>query len=241
MNFEKNIKRIKLITGPNASGKSVLVKQIALIVYLVHIGCFVPASKVTIGIMDGIFSKLSNHESSNNILSSFYVELKQISMALKYATNRSLIIVDEFGKGTIYENGIAIAASFIKHYQNSSVTPLLLYTTHYHEIFTLNLVNQNDKIEYLKMEVERNNKMVIFTYKLTNSSYIDYLALSVAKKYGLQEEIYERAREILDCLLKNRTISQAYRRNDDERMKKLIFNFLNDSFEEPIKYLTTIL
>ena len=89
-----------LLTGPNYSGKSVYLKQVALIVYMAHIGCFVPADRATIGLTDKIMTRISTRETVSRIQSAFMIDLQQISSAINMATNRSLLIIDEFGKGT---------------------------------------------------------------------------------------------------------------------------------------------
>lgn len=89
-----------LITGPNYSGKSVYLKQVALIVYMAHIGCFVPATKATVGLTDKILTRISTRETVSKVQSAFMLDLQQVALAMNLATNRSLIIIDEFGKGT---------------------------------------------------------------------------------------------------------------------------------------------
>ena len=89
-----------LLTGPNYSGKSVYLKQIALIVYMAHVGCFVPAERATIGLTDKILTRISTRETVSKIQSAFMIDLQQVSCAINLATRRSLLIIDEFGKGT---------------------------------------------------------------------------------------------------------------------------------------------
>lgn len=89
-----------IMTGPNYSGKSVILKQIALIVYMAHVGCFVPADRATIGLTDKIITRIATKETVSKIQSAFMIDLQQVSSTIHLATNRSLIIIDEFGKGT---------------------------------------------------------------------------------------------------------------------------------------------
>ena len=122
-----------ILTGPNYSGKSVYVKQVALIVYLAHIGSFVPAESATIGMTDKILTRISTRESVGRIQSAFMIDLQQVSLALSSATNRSLLVIDEFGKGTGAIDGAGLMCGVLE-YLNSlgAESPKVLATTHFH-------------------------------------------------------------------------------------------------------------
>jgi DNA mismatch repair protein MSH5 len=122
-----------IMTGPNYSGKSVYLKQVAIIVYMAHIGSFVPAESARIGITDKILSRVATRESVSRIQSAFMIDLQQISLALSLATRRSLLIIDEFGKGTDSSDGAGLACAVFKHLLSLGTdSPKVLGITHFH-------------------------------------------------------------------------------------------------------------
>jgi DNA mismatch repair protein MSH5 len=122
-----------IVTGPNYSGKSVYLKQVAIIVYMAHVGSFVPAERAKIGITDKILSRVATRESVSRIQSSFMIDLQQISLALSLASRRSLLIVDEFGKGTDPSDGAGLACAVFKHLlDRGRDRPKVLGATHFH-------------------------------------------------------------------------------------------------------------
>jgi DNA mismatch repair protein MSH5 len=122
-----------ILTGPNYSGKSVYLKQVAIIVYMAHIGSFVPAENAMVGITDKILSRVATRESVSRIQSAFMIDLQQISLALNLATRRSLLIIDEFGKGTDSSDGAGLACAVFKHLSSlDSEAPKVLGVTHFH-------------------------------------------------------------------------------------------------------------
>ncbi|XP_065044952.1 DNA mismatch repair protein MSH5-like isoform X3 [Musa acuminata AAA Group] len=126
--------RINIITGPNYSGKSIYVKQVALVVYLSHIGSFIPADSATIGITDRIFCAMGNKPMTTE-QSTFMIDLHQVGMMLRQATSHSLCLMDEFGKGTLTEDGIGLLGGAINHFANYEHPPKVLLCTHLTEIF----------------------------------------------------------------------------------------------------------
>lgn len=122
-----------VLTGPNYSGKSVYLKQVAIIVFMAHVGSFVPAESATIGITDKILSRVSTRESVSRNQSTFMLDLQQISLALSLATRRSLVVIDEFGKGTDSSDGAGLAAAVIRHLISlGDERPKVLGATHFH-------------------------------------------------------------------------------------------------------------
>lgn len=121
-----------VLTGPNYSGKSVYLKQVALIVFMAHIGCFVPAERAEIGLTDKILSRVTTRESVSRTQSTFMIDLQQISVALNLATRRSLLIIDEFGKGTESSGGAGLACAVMGHLLSlGSERPKGLISTHF--------------------------------------------------------------------------------------------------------------
>ncbi|KAI6129695.1 muts domain V-domain-containing protein [Pisolithus croceorrhizus] len=146
---------IVLCTGANACGKSVYLKQVALIQYMAQIGSFVPAESATLGIVDKIFTRVQTKESVSKVQSAFMIDLSQVSLALRNCTSRSLILLDEFGKGTIPTDGAGLFCGVVKHLLNRGADcPMVLATTHFHEVFRKDLLDPDTlPVTFLHMQV----------------------------------------------------------------------------------------
>lgn len=143
-----------MLTGPNYSGKSVYLKQVALIVFLAHVGSFVPAQAAVIGINDKILTRVSTRETVSKQHSAFMIDLQQISSALNLATHRSLLILDEFGKGTEAADGAGLACAVFEHFLNlGNMRPKVVAATHFHEIFENGFLANFPRLEFFHMEV----------------------------------------------------------------------------------------
>ncbi|OAP02708.1 MSH5 [Arabidopsis thaliana] len=163
--------RIHIITGPNYSGKSIYVKQVALIVFLSHIGSFVPADAATVGLTDRIFcamgSKFMTAEQST-----FMIDLHQVGMMLRQATSRSLCLLDEFGKGTLTEDGIGLLGGTISHFATRAEPPRVVVCTHLTELLNESCLPVSEKIKFYTMSVLRpdtesaNMEEIVFLYRL---------------------------------------------------------------------------
>merc|ERR1719187_425821 len=143
---------VHIVTGPNSSGKSVYLKQVGLIVYLAHLGCFVPATQATVPITDKIFTRILTLESVSLGISSFACDLQQVSAAVRSFSPRSLLLLDEFGKGTNSIDGEALLASVIKFLVDSS-PPLTLVSTHFHNVRSL--LGDLSECRYFVMDTKR--------------------------------------------------------------------------------------
>lgn len=143
-----------MLTGPNYSGKSVYQKQVALITYMAQMGSFVPAEACTVGITDKILTRITTRETVSKSQSAFMIDLSQIALALNSCTPRSLIIIDEFGKGTNTCDGAGLAAGTFLHLLSlENDCPKVLAATHFHEIFDLGLFEENPRLAFTHMEV----------------------------------------------------------------------------------------
>ena len=141
--FLSSEKRIGFITGPNSSGKSVYLKQVGLICYMAHLGCYVPAERAVISLIDQLFTRISTFESSSIPLSAFAIDLAQISKAFQQATTKSLLLIDEFGKGTTPADGVSLMAASLRHLLTMGVRGLV--STHFHEIFKDGILREGEE------------------------------------------------------------------------------------------------
>lgn len=202
---------MKLITGPNFSGKSVYLKQVALITYMTHIGCFVPCEAARIGLTTKILTRIQSRESVAIGKSSFLIDLQQIKNILTTSDERTLLIIDEFGKGTNQFDGVALLSATIEWIlKQKEHCPKTLISTHFSELFEYDLLPKDPNLELLTMDIMLKNTPshpeIIFLYKLvkgfTAFSYGNYCALIA----GLPIELLERANEIHAKLLNDETI-----------------------------------
>ncbi|KAI3755927.1 hypothetical protein L1987_55737 [Smallanthus sonchifolius] len=205
---------VHIITGPNYSGKSIYIKQVALIVFLAHIGSFVPADAAKVGLTDRIFcamgSKLMTAEQST-----FMIDLHQVGMMLRHATSRSLCLLDEFGKGTLTEDGIGLLGGTIDHFISMYAPPKVLICTHLTQIFVDSHLSQSDKVKYYTMSVLRpeNNsedlEEIVFLYRLVPGHTLLSYGLHCALLAGVPQETIRRAAFILDATSKGIHIDRA--------------------------------
>lgn len=188
---------LNLITGPNMGGKSVYLKQVALIVYLAHIGSYVPASSCKLGLVDQIFTRVGASDNLSAGESTFMVEMVEASQILHNATSRSLIILDEIGRGTSTYDGLSIAWA-ICEYVHDKIRAKTLFATHYHEL--IGLCEKLPRAKNSSVAVSEKLSNLIFLYKIidggTNKSY----GIEVAKLAGLPKDLIMRARGVLDKL-----------------------------------------
>ncbi|KAJ5332567.1 DNA mismatch repair protein MutS core [Penicillium brevicompactum] len=143
-----------ILTGPNYSGKSAYIKQVALIVYLAQIGSFVPADSAELGITDKILTKLNTQESVSKIQSTFMNDLQQVSLCLRQVTSRSLVLIDEFGKGTNESDGIGLACGTFEYLLSRKDPAKVIAATHFHEIFENNFLERRPQLQLGHMEVQ---------------------------------------------------------------------------------------
>ncbi|KAK2760737.1 MutS protein msh5 [Arachnomyces sp. PD_36] len=217
-----------LLTGPNYSGKSVYLKQVALIVYLSHIGSFVPADKATIGLTDKILSRISTRETVSKIQSTFMIDLQQISLALNLATKRSLIIIDEFGKGTDSSDGAGLACGLFEHLLNlGNERPRVLAATHFHELFENGFITARPELQFGYMEVQtdpraqeiENQITYLYNFRLgrSNASF----GTNCAAMNGISPEIVARANELSALSLRGEDLVAVCAKLCPEEMEDL--------------------
>lgn len=212
-------KNILLITGPNMSGKSTYMRMIALIVIMNQIGCFVPCEYAQLPIFDRIFTRIG---SSDNIVtgdSTFMVEMKETNYALSNATNKSLLLFDEIGRGTATFDGLALAQSIIE-YVHEKINCITLFSTHYHELIHLDKSLKRLKNVHVTAKEEKNN--IVFLHKVLDGPTDKSYGINVASLAKLPNSLIKRSKEIFNTLEKN---SSTYKVEVD------LFNFDDEVIE----------
>ena len=191
--IEKNT-NVLLITGPNMGGKSTYMRQLAVVVIMAQLGCFVPAESANLMIFDQIFTRIGASDDLIQGQSTFMVEMLEASNAILNATNNSLILFDELGRGTATYDGMAIAGAMLE-YLSDQKQAKILFSTHYHEL--VDLATTNKKIKNYHASVLENNQEITFTYKIIPGSIDKSYGIHVAKLANLPEPIIKRAYQIL--------------------------------------------
>jgi DNA mismatch repair protein MSH5 len=191
-------KKVTILTGPNSSGKSIFMKQFGIMQYLGQIGSFIPAEMAQIVSIDRLLTRIKTKESTGSNESTFSTELKQIKGALECATGNSLILVDEFGKGTRPEDGIALLVGFVKYLLEipEESRPWTIIITHFTEIYGLVSSSEDIEINWMKMDVVEQRGQVIYKYKAVEGKSNSSFAVQCARRAGISERILRRAEEI---------------------------------------------
>lgn len=194
-------KELLLITGPNMAGKSTYMRQVALITLMAQIGSFVPAVSANISICDKIFTRIGASDDLAGGKSTFMVEMWEVSNILKNATSKSLVLLDEVGRGTSTYDGLSIAWSVIEYItKNENLRCKTLFATHYHELVKLEGTIKG--VKNYSVAVKKNEDSVIFLRKIIEGGADESYGIEVAKLAGLPNAVIERAREILEDLEK---------------------------------------
>lgn len=186
-----------LITGPNMAGKTTVMREVAIIQFLAQVGSFVPASYANLGLCDHLFSRLGASDDILKGQSTFMVEMSETAEILRHATDRSLIILDEVGRGTSTYDGMSIAWALIEHFvwKTKAIT---LFATHYHEL--IDLVDNLPSAKNFTVETANEGHEVRFLYRLIEGGAAQSYGIYVAKLAGLPSSILKRSREILHSL-----------------------------------------
>jgi len=197
--LDQKTQQIIIITGPNMSGKSALLRQTALIVLMAQTGCFVPAQEAHIGLVDKIFTRVGASDNIAQGESTFMVEMSEAASILNNVSDRSLILFDELGRGTSTYDGISIAWAIIEHiHENPKAKAKTLFATHYHELNDLE--NDFHRIKNYNVSVKEVNNKVIFIRKLVQGGSEHSFGIHVARMAGMPKSIVSRSEEILKQL-----------------------------------------
>ena len=188
--------QVAIITGPNMAGKSTYMRQVALIVLMAQMGSFVPPRSAKLGLVDRVFTRIGASDDLASGQSTFMVEMSEVASILKYATSRSLLILDEIGRGTSTYDGMAIARAVLEYAANPrKLGAKTLFATHYHELSTIEQELSN--VKNYNIAVKKRGEQMIFLRKIVPGAADDSYGVEVAKLAGLPSGVISRAREIL--------------------------------------------
>lgn len=241
--IDNNDNRILIITGPNMAGKSTFLRQTALLTLMAQIGSFIPADKAEIGIVDKIFTRIGASDYLAKGQSTFLVEMNETANILNNATDKSLIIMDEIGRGTSTYDGLSIAWSIIEYiYNKSTIGAKTLFATHYHELTQL---GEKKGIKNYNILVREWNDDIIFLRKVTSGAADKSYGIQVAQLAGIPKKVIQRAKVILFDLesdnIKDVIISQSALKDDNENQLDLFkVNVLNPVEAEIFNILKNI-
>lgn len=224
--LDSKTEQIMILTGPNMAGKSALLRQTALIVLMAQIGSFVPASSAEIGWFDKIFTRVGASDNISRGESTFMVEMLETSMILHNLSERSLVLLDEIGRGTSTYDGMSIARSIVEYIHEYGNGAKTLFATHYHELNDLE--NLYDRVHDYHIEVKELGKQIIFLRKLAKGGTTHSFGLHVARLAGMPKEVLKSAERTLAALEAEKSHSVARTATIDEDGLQLSLFQLDD-------------
>lgn len=217
-----------IMTGPNHSGKSIYLKQVALIVYLAHVGSYVPADYALIGLTDKILTRISTRESMARSESAFAIDLRQAAFAINHITHRSLVLIDEFGKGTNSHDGAGLMTALLNHFLALDRRPKVLVATHFHEIFENGLLTENDpNLVFAHMEVRVDlesddlDDAVAYLFNLRPGRSTSSFGTQCAARSGVDKAVVDRAEDLSLLLARGEDLTVACARLNPEEERRL--------------------
>ena len=222
--LDNNKQQILMITGPNMSGKSALLRQTALIVLLAQMGCYVPATAAKIGLVDKIFTRVGASDNISSGESTFMVEMNETASILNNISNRSLILLDEIGRGTSTYDGISIAWAIAEYlHEHPMFRAKVLFATHYHELNEM--TTSLSRIKNFHVAVKEINNKIIFIRKLVPGGTEHSFGIHVAKMAGMPAKAVDRANEILKQLEKSHSHDELTKKVQKVSSKKIVDNY----------------
>ncbi len=222
-------RRCAIITGPNMAGKSTYMRQVAIITLLAQVGSFVPATSADISVCDAIFTRVGASDDLSTGQSTFMVEMTEVAYILKHATNKSLLILDEIGRGTSTYDGMSIARAVLECVADKrKIGAKALFATHYHELTELE--NEVEGIKNFNIAVKKRGDDIIFLRKIIEGAADDSYGIEVAKLAGMPSGVIKRAKDILKDIENNGIIS--YRTAPENSQMPLELRQATEIFEE---------
>jgi DNA mismatch repair protein MutS len=232
--LDRALQQIIMITGPNMSGKSAILRQTALIVLLAQMGSFVPAESVRMGIVDKIFTRVGASDNISMGESTFMVEMNETASILNNISDRSLILLDEIGRGTSTYDGISIAWAIAEFLHEHPAQPKTLFATHYHELNEMQDIFE--RVQNYNVSVKEMKDTVLFLRKLVKGGSAHSFGIHVAKMAGMPQTVIQRAQKMLKKLEKEHSgeALSAVKAGIKDEMQLSFFN-LDDPLLEEIK------
>ncbi|XP_021164522.2 mutS protein homolog 5 [Fundulus heteroclitus] len=229
--------RIKIVTGPNSSGKSIFLKQVGLIVFMALIGSDVPAKEAEVGLVDGIFTRMQSRESVSVGLSTFIIDLNQMALALNSSTGNSLVLIDEFGKGTNTVDGLSLLAASVSFWLKKSLedVPHILLATNFHSLMQLGLLPTSGMLSFLTLETAVDRDELVFLYQLKEGICQSSYAANIAAMAGLPACLVHRAVEVSEQYRTGEPVKRVDRASSDEqarRCQSVVEKFLSLDLED---------
>ena len=222
--------QIMMITGPNMSGKSAILRQTALIVLLAQIGSYVPAKKAKIGIIDKIFTRVGASDNISAGESTFMVEMNESASIINNISNNSIVSLDEIGRGTSTYDGISIAWAIAEFLHDHPYRPKTLFATHYHELNMM--ANSFDRINNANVSVKETKDSVIFLRKLIPGGSAHSFGIHVAQMAGMPKGIINSAQKMLKKLEESHSTDKEVLKKNDSELQLSFFNLDNPKLEE---------
>jgi DNA mismatch repair protein MutS len=239
--LDPSSQQIIILTGPNMSGKSAILRQTALITLMAHMGSFVPAADAKIPLTDKIFTRVGASDNLSGGESTFMVEMNETASIINNITSRSLILLDEIGRGTSTYDGISIAWSIVEHLYNSSHSPKTLFATHYHELNELE--NKLPGVKNYHVTNKEVGNKIIFLRKLAPGGSTHSFGIHVARMAGMPPSLINRANEILVQLEESRNSNKTddvVKQLNTPKMQLSIFDAHSATFDEIRKLLEAV-
>lgn len=239
--LDRDTQQIMMVTGPNMSGKSAVLRQTAIICLLAQIGSFIPAKHAEIGVLDRIFTRVGASDNISAGESTFMVEMNESANILNNITERSLILLDEIGRGTSTYDGISIAWAIAEYLHQHPTQPKTLFATHYHELNEMQ--NSFSRIKNYHIAIQENKNNVIFLRKLVTGGSEHSFGIYVAKLAGMPTKVVNRAKEILKTLENSRSQDQNMeniKRVTEENLQLSFFQLDDPALENIREELTQI-
>jgi DNA mismatch repair protein MutS len=239
VNLDRENNRVAIITGPNMAGKSTYMRQVALIVLMAQMGCFVPAKSAEIGIVDSIFTRVGASDDLASGQSTFMVEMNEVANIVKKATSKSLLILDEIGRGTSTFDGMSIARAVLEYVvDKKKLGAKALFATHYHELTVME--NLLEGVKNYNIAVKKRGDDITFLRRIVPGGADDSYGIEVAKLAGLPDWIIKRAKAILKELTSEKkddreALANVSAVSEEDDMQMSFFDNANNAVVEKLK------